>query len=250
MAVYDRILRVLASFDEVHTSRSLSEISQSVGIPISTTHRLLAQLTDWGALQRDDERRYVIGTRMFEIGMKAPRASRHRGVLAPVLHELYGVTREHVAFSILDAGTALVTESIPGRDPSIATPVGDRLPLAGSSPGLVMLAFGRSGSGSASAADASSGRRLDAETKAQIREIRRTSVAIGRGGGAPTVAISSPVFESDDRFLGAVTLVVPIGSLDLRGLAERVLRASRTMTRALADEHDWTSSPHARNVAV
>jgi len=59
-----RLLSILAAFEPGPKQLSLTEISVHTGIAISTTHRLVTELTKWGALERETDRRYRIGPRI------------------------------------------------------------------------------------------------------------------------------------------------------------------------------------------
>lgn len=50
-----RLLAVLDAFDRRSPGLSLTEISERAGLPPATAHRLVAVLTDWGALERDED---------------------------------------------------------------------------------------------------------------------------------------------------------------------------------------------------
>lgn len=67
------MLGVLGAFTRDRLALSLSDISRAVGVPLSTAHRLVAELCSWGALERDDDGRYRIGLRIWELGALAPR---------------------------------------------------------------------------------------------------------------------------------------------------------------------------------
>src|SRR5674476_34967 len=71
-SVSSRLLAILGAFDDGHRRMSLSDLSRRVEMPLSTAHRLCAELTDWGALWRDTDGRYVLGRRMWELGLLAP----------------------------------------------------------------------------------------------------------------------------------------------------------------------------------
>ncbi|MGT2532300.1 helix-turn-helix domain-containing protein [Streptomyces nojiriensis] len=43
-----KVLEVLSAFDREHPSQTLSEIAQRTGLALSTTHRVVAELADWG----------------------------------------------------------------------------------------------------------------------------------------------------------------------------------------------------------
>jgi DNA-binding IclR family transcriptional regulator len=62
------VLAILGSFSPGNTELSLAEISRRTGLASSTTHRLVAELSAWGALERDDKLRYHIGPRLRELG--------------------------------------------------------------------------------------------------------------------------------------------------------------------------------------
>lgn len=67
-SVTGRILAILGAFGGADRhGLSLKEISRRAGLPLSTTFRLVQELTDGRMLARDEERRYRIGPRMHEI---------------------------------------------------------------------------------------------------------------------------------------------------------------------------------------
>ena len=72
MSVTGRALTILAAFDAEHPALTLSQISVRSGLPLSTTHRMLGEFIDWGALVRGQDRRYRIGpglTRLARLGL-------------------------------------------------------------------------------------------------------------------------------------------------------------------------------------
>ncbi len=68
-----RALSLLAAFDSDHRTHSLADLSRRAGMPLSTTFRLAGHLLAWGALEKDDDDRYVVGLRLFEVASLAPR---------------------------------------------------------------------------------------------------------------------------------------------------------------------------------
>ena len=59
-----RTLSVLAAYSSESPRQTLSELAAATGLPLSTTHRLVAELVAWGALARRPDGRYEIGRRM------------------------------------------------------------------------------------------------------------------------------------------------------------------------------------------
>jgi len=245
VALQERVLSVLGAFNADRPSLSLSEIAAITGLPVSTAHRLVANLVAWGALERDERRRYVIGLRLWEIGVLSPRAYKHRARILPFLEELFVATREHVVLTALHDGEGVMVEQLLGRRGArLAAGLGERLPLHASSPGHVFLAFGPPElweTVEAGPLTAYTARTITdlAELRAAVREVRRTSVSISEGAiVSNTVSISAPVFGRRGDFYGAVSVVATIGTVDARALAPAVLRASQLMSAALRRADD------------
>jgi DNA-binding IclR family transcriptional regulator len=245
--VHERVLGILGAFTPDRPSLSLSEIAAATDLPISTAHRLVGQLVAWGALERDERRRYVIGLRLWELGLLSPRAYRHRSRILPFLEELFVATREHLVLTVLLDGEAVMVEQLLGRGGArLAAGLGERLPLHASSPGHVFLAFGPPElweTIEAAPLHAYTPRTITDPNKlrAVVREVRRTSVAISEGGiVSTTVSISAPVFAQRGEFYGAVSIVATIGTVDPSQLAPVVVRAARLISARLSSAGDDT----------
>lgn len=52
VSVASRVLAILGSFDGGHRALTLSEIARRTGLTLPTAHRLVGELTAWGALRR------------------------------------------------------------------------------------------------------------------------------------------------------------------------------------------------------
>ncbi|MGM7670423.1 IclR family transcriptional regulator [Microbacterium sp. A93] len=139
-SVTGRVLTILALFERSLAPRSLTEISAETGLPLSTTHRLVAELEVWGALQRDDNGRYQIGLRLWELGQHAGRQVRE--IARPLLQDLFTLTQEMVHIAVRENAEALYIDRVYGtRRVPQATRVGGRLPLHATAVGKVLLAF-------------------------------------------------------------------------------------------------------------
>lgn len=251
MALHERMLNVLGAFDADHPTRSLSEIARVTGIPVATTHRILSELVKWGALERDG-RRYVVGLRLFEIGVLSPHAYRYRDRILPYLEELYAATREKIVLAVLHDDEAVMVEQLFGpRGPQLGAGLGERLPLHAGSAGHVMLAFGppelldrvldepRIRFTDRTPVD-------ETELRTAVRDVRRTSVSVAEGHIVPTTAsVSAPVFATGGAFFGAVSLVAEVGR-DLHALAPAVLRTAKQISAALARDQPPPSRPLRR----
>jgi hypothetical protein len=78
-SVTSKIVAFLMTFASGE-SYSLTEIARLTGLPVSTTHRLVTELLDWGMLQRSSTGRFCIGMQLRAIVSRA-------AVIPPHLHQ-------------------------------------------------------------------------------------------------------------------------------------------------------------------
>ena len=251
--VAGRVLSILAVFEKTLAPRSLTEISAETGLPLSTTHRLLAELEVWGALQRDENGRYQIGIRLWELGQHAGRQVRE--IARPLLQDLYSLTQETVHIAIREDTDALYIDRVYGsRRVPQASRVGGRLPLHATAVGKVLLAFEESWVRDAVLAQPLESRTSQthvdpAALRAELATIRERGYAVALNEariGASSIAV--PVFQREGGIGAALGLVAPAedaGTLErhppaMRGIARRIessvgpfpLRTLRPATRA------------------
>jgi DNA-binding IclR family transcriptional regulator len=140
-SVTSRALAVLDAFDSAAPRLSLSEIAERSGTPLTTTHRLVAELTDWGALQRRADGRYEIGRKLWDLGLLAPVQLELRQLAAPFLQDVHTAIRDTVHLAVRDGLSALYVERISGRESvPMLSQVGSRLPLHATGVGKILLA--------------------------------------------------------------------------------------------------------------
>lgn len=140
--VTSRALSILGCFDAQHPALRLSQIADLAGLPLPTAHRLVAELVDWGALSRRDDGAYVIGRRLWRIGLLAPSPSTLREAAAPFLQDIHAATRATVHLGVREGLTVLYLERLAGSvSVPVVSKVGDRLPLHATGVGKVLLAY-------------------------------------------------------------------------------------------------------------
>ena len=140
-SVTSRALGVLDAFDADHPRLTLSEVAERSGTPLTTTHRLLAELTAWGALVRRTDGRYEVGRKLWDLGLLAPVQLELRQVASPFLLDVHTATRDTVHLAVRDDTKALYVERISGRESvPVVSQVGSRLPLHATGVGKVLLA--------------------------------------------------------------------------------------------------------------
>jgi DNA-binding IclR family transcriptional regulator len=243
--VTSRALAVLDAFDSGSPRLSLSEIAERAGMPLSTAHRLLGELSEWGALERRSDGRYEIGRKLWDLGLLAPVQLELRQVAAPFLLDVHTATRDTVHLAVREGRSALYVERVSGRESvPVVSQVGSRLPLHATGVGKVLLA--------AAPDDIVDGalRALTRETRhtvvdparlrREIGEVRRRgyartaeemslgtlSVAVPvrteRAGMSAVVAALGLVVPSHRR---DVTRLVPVLEVAARGIGRQLTRA-------------------------
>ena len=140
--VASRVLALLAAFDEGHRALGLSELARRAALPPPTAHRLVAELVAGGFIARLPDGRYVVGRRMWDIGLLAPVQSGLRQLASPFLHDLYGATLATVHLAVRDGVRVLYVDRLSGSaSVPVVSQVGGRLPLHCTGVGKVLLAY-------------------------------------------------------------------------------------------------------------
>lgn len=140
-SVTSRVLALIGSFDADHRQLTLTEIATRANLPKPTTHRLVAELEAWGALARLASGKYVVGRRLWSLGLLAPVQAELREVASPFLHDLYGATLATVHLAVRDGTQALYLDRLAGHaSVPVVSRIGSRLPLYATGVGKVLLA--------------------------------------------------------------------------------------------------------------
>ncbi|MFD6549868.1 IclR family transcriptional regulator [Streptomyces sp. NPDC058398] len=243
-----RLLAVLAAFDHGHPALSLTEISRRAGLSLTTAHRLVAALTEWGALERDRDGLYHVGLRLWELAALAPRGLALRQVALPYLEDLYEATHENVQLAVRDGAEVVYTEWISGRSSvGVRIQVGARWPLHATGVGLALLAYAQGAFQDAYCAGPLAAYTPytitdPARLRRALAEVRRTGVAVSsRQVTEDALSVAAPVRGPDGPVVAAVSLVVPWAEARVPALVPAVRVAARGISRALG----WRPAPRA-----
>ncbi|MCG5212647.1 IclR family transcriptional regulator [Streptosporangium sp. KLBMP 9127] len=235
-----RVTDILAAFLPGDVRLTLTEICRRAGLPLTTGHRLVGELTAAGFLERLPEGSYRVGRRLWRIGAQAAEPRGLRELALPYMADLYAATRENVQLAVLAEDRALCLERLRGPQsvPLFSRVAGD-LPLHATGVGKVLLAFAGE-----ETADRVLGGPLPAHTphtvtdparlRAELAEIRRTGLAHTlEEMSAGTCSAAAPVLGPGDEVVAALSVVVWRHSADLRRLDPAVRSAARDLGRDL-----------------
>jgi DNA-binding IclR family transcriptional regulator len=243
--VTSRVLRLLEAFGPDRPRLTLSQLSRRAGLPLTTAHRLVGELAAWGALERDDEGRYRIGLRLWEVAALAPRGLGLREHAMPYLEDLYEATRQNVQLAVLDGTEALYLERLSARGAvGVISRVGGRLPLHATGVGLALLAYAEPDVQERVLAGPLP--RFTPHTVTNPRDLRRVLAEVRRTGVAisdrllelTALSVAAPVFGAAEEPVAALSIVVPAGEPP-GPYIPAVRAAARGVSRALG-------SPRAR----
>lgn len=140
-SVVCRAMDVLGAFDERHRRLTLTELARRADLPLPTAHRIAGELTAQGALARLPAGEYVIGSRIWSLGLLAPVQTGLREIASPFLQDLYAATLATVHLAVRDGDQALYLDRLAGkRSVPVVSKVGGLLPMYATGVGKVLLA--------------------------------------------------------------------------------------------------------------
>ncbi|GGL18480.1 IclR family transcriptional regulator [Mangrovihabitans endophyticus] len=235
VSVTSRVLDLFGAFDDDHRSLTLSALARRAGLPLATAHRLVAELVKHGALVRQNSGAYVVGRRMWNLGLLAPVETGLRQAAAPFLQDLYGATLATVHLAVRDDAVALYVERVSGHaSVPVVSQVGSRLPLHTTGVGKVLLAHAPEDVRTRVLANLS---RVTPYTVTQpgrlLTQLRRVladgyaTTSEEMSMGASSIAV--PVREASGEVVAAVGFVVA----DLRRDRARLLSALQVAARGI-----------------
>jgi DNA-binding IclR family transcriptional regulator len=239
-SVTSKVLGLLEAFTPATPALTLSELARRSGVSLPTAHRRVAELLEWGALERGADGRYRIGLRLWEVASLAPRGLGLREQAMPFLEDLYEVTHENVQLAVREDLEVVFVERIAGRGAvRVLTRVGGRFAMHATGVGLVLLAHAP-----AEVQEEVLGGPLRSYTEETItdpRRLRRLLAEVRRRGYAVSsrqvtmdaVSIAAPIFGPERTVVASVSLVLQADAARPRTLAPVVQAAARGISRAL-----------------
>jgi DNA-binding IclR family transcriptional regulator len=240
-SVTARAFGVLQAFTPASPVLTLSEIARRAGLPLTTAHRLAAELRAAGALERDADGTYRVGLRLWEIASLAPRGVPLREAALPFLEDLYEVTHENAQLGVREGRDVVYIERIAGRRAvGVLTRVGGRFPLHASGIGVVLLAHAPEALQQAVLAGPLQ-RFTDytitdpARLERVLAQVRRDGVAISdRQVTDDAMSVAAPITDAAGEVIAALSVVAKAGEGVPARLAPVVRAAALGTSRTLS----------------
>lgn len=251
-SVAERVLDLLGAFSSERPKLTLSDLSRRADLPLSTAHRLVAELVRRGALEREEDGRYRVGLWLWEVASLSAHGMNLRESAMPFLEDLYEATHQNVQLAVLDVPDVVYLERISARGAvNVVSRPGGRLAAHATGVGLVLLAYA-----SAEVQEAvltSPLKRYTVNTISSPSRLRRVLADVRRDGFAVSdrqielvsVSVAAPVYGVDDTVVAAISLVIPYEGGDPRSLIPAVRAAARGISRSLGAPRATRMPPSA-----
>jgi IclR family acetate operon transcriptional repressor len=139
----ERTLDILEALVGLAAEAGLVEISQAVGLPLATVHRLLGTLISRGYVKQNHaNRKYALGFRALQMGNDMRHRFSLRAEARPFLQRLMERSGESANLAVLDdAEVVYIDQAQSSKILRMFTQIGDRLPAHTTGSGKVLLAF-------------------------------------------------------------------------------------------------------------
>jgi DNA-binding IclR family transcriptional regulator len=239
---------ILATFSS-GGSHSITDIARLTGLPVSTTHRLTAELASWHLLSRMTDGRYEVGFALQRLRGDVSSESALYERAPHTVTDLCEVTNRRARLGVLREGAVAYIEKRVGPRPASPFTPAAVLPPHATALGKALLAF------SSRETVASVEQKLAAYTPATIRSpdqlrralhaVRLTHRAESRGELFPgDLAVAVPVF-GNGGVVAALELEVRDLCTDGKACTAALVVAARGLSRELALDAR-TGRPHLR----
>ncbi|MBN1266362.1 MAG: IclR family transcriptional regulator [Anaerolineales bacterium] len=237
-----KALQILDVFSSDHSVLGVRDIARKLGLPASTTGRIMATLTQAGVLLQDpNTRRYSMGMKVLQWARAAQSSLGLRDLAIPFMEELKKISGETVTLSMVEGPYRIIVERMesPFLMRYVVNP-GDLMPLHCGASGKVLLAF-MAEEERESVLNLISWEQYTTNTitdrtqlSLELTDIQKNGYSISMGERIADVgSVAAPVFNTRGQCTAALTISGPLYRLDeekLHTASEWVVDAAQLLT--------------------
>ena len=234
-----RVVRIVEAFGPGDTALSVTEIARRSGLHVATASRIVEELTNFGWLQRHEDRQVRIGVKMWEAVSRASPTLRLREAAMPVMEDLHTIVGQHIQLGVMEGDDVLFVERLTAPRAVINyMRVAGRLPLHASSSGLLLLAYAPSDHQEriiSGPLEAFTERtiRTPSQLRSALAEVRLQGHALLAGHiHADVTGVAVPIRDPGDRVVAALAVIAPNDDV-ARSRVAVLLAASKAISRAM-----------------
>jgi DNA-binding IclR family transcriptional regulator len=246
-SVTSKLAAILRTFS-TGSMHSVTDIARSANLPVSTAHRLAAELVEWGFLERTDDKRYRVGTLVTHLGTRVwhePNLEEHA---RRILDDLSSATHATVRLGVLEDLAVSYIEKRPDTQTGLTTFEPRALPAHATAMGKALLAFA-----APETVDAVIENGLEQYTPFTIVSAAalRRALAIARITRVATTrqelrlhtaAVAVPVVAGGGAVVAALELAISGAGYQLHVIQSAVVVAARALSRELTASQRRTRS--------
>ncbi len=138
----ERAFQILGAFTRDEYRLSLSELAEKIQLPVTTTLRLANTLEKLNILNRQEDRSYTLGNKVYLLGSIAKANFRPQQIIYPHMKYIRDKTKEAVSLYGVEQEERVCYEHVESLlTMRCVMRVGDRAPLWAGAGGKVLLAF-------------------------------------------------------------------------------------------------------------
>ncbi|MGO1770797.1 MAG: IclR family transcriptional regulator [Microbacterium sp.] len=232
----DRALSIIGTFRHDRPRQTLSEISRHAELPLATTYRMVNSLAEWGALERDDQGRYHIGLRLWEVASLAPRSMALQRIARPFMHDLYEITHYSIHLAIRVGTETVFVERFQSPSQVLTRPkVGSRHQMHTTAVGRILLAYAPLDERDRMLAEQLPPSVDERRFKQELADVRIRGYAIsGTDLNTEYMAVAAPITAPGGTVVAALSLIMRYEDADERQAAHLVRVAAGGISRSLS----------------
>jgi DNA-binding IclR family transcriptional regulator len=249
-SLVSRIAAILSTFLSGN-AHSVTEIARLTQLPVSTTHRLTAELASWQLLRRTTDGRYEVGLTLQRLGGDACSIPTLHERAPLVVTDLCEVVRRRARLGVLRDGRVAYVEKQVGSGPARGFCASAVLPAHATALGKALLAFSPRGTVAAVEQRLTAYTEHTLTTPEQLQRalhaIRLTHAAVSRGElFAGDRAVAVPVFGSGGGVVAALEVELRDLHRDMEMCTAALTLAARGLSRELAVDTPPAGRPYLR----
>jgi DNA-binding IclR family transcriptional regulator len=221
--VLDRAIRLLSVLSD-GKPRSLTELSEDIGLNSSTTFRLLASLASYRYVERDEgSGKYRLGLACLELARVYLQENDVRRVALPELERLRDDTLETVHLALLNNMEVVYLEKLEGLHAVgiMSSRIGARAPSYCTGLGKALLAYGDGEAIASYFEQRGLWRYTDStitgidELAHELEMVRERGYSFDRGEHEPEVrCVAVPIFGGSGKAVAALSVSGPVGRME------------------------------------
>lgn len=233
----ERAFAVLKCFTLDDSRLNLTVISETIGLPVTTTLRITGTLVSLGILKKDENRTYSLGNEIYLMGAVARAHFRPQQVAFPYMKDLRDETKEAVSLYGMESEFRVCYEHVPSLlTMRCVVRVGDRFPLWAGAGGKILLAYAEN---EAVEREAAKLKKITENTftdrekfLAELAAIRTRDYAISRGEREDGIlSLAIPIFDRSERASLCLSIAGPSTRFNDEKVPELIPRMQEMCTR-------------------